>query len=186
MTRLPASIALICLTLFLVTACSATPGTPAATTSSDPVPSIAADSSVPDEAAPAATTATTATDVDPCSHLTAADVAAAYGSAPVEIAERAGRGDCDYWLTEARDAKVNLAVASGPDADAYAASIVALGDPVPAGLGDESFSIYNEGFGTVLFVRVGSDLVAVQAFLPDAADQLPLARALVEVVLARR
>ncbi len=183
MTRLPASIALICLTLFLVTACSATPGTPAAATSSNPMPSIAADSSVPDEAAPAATPAT---DVDPCSHLTASDVAAVYGSAPVEIAERAGRGDCDYWLTDARDAKVNLTVASGPDADAYAASIVALGDPVPAGLGDESFSIFNEGFGTVLFVRVGSDLVAVQAFLPDAADQLPLARALVEVVLARR
>jgi hypothetical protein len=182
MTRLPASIALICLTLFLVTACSATPGAPAATASSEPAP-VATDASVSDEAAPAATAAT---DVDPCSHLTAADVAAAYGSAPVEIAERAGRGDCDYWLTEARDAKVNLAVASGPDADAYAASIVALGDPVPAGLGDESFSVFNEGFGTVLFVRVGSDLVAVQAFLPEAADQLPLARALVEVVLARR
>ena len=43
-----------------------------------------------------------------CSYLTAAEVGAIVGTVPVLVEERAGRGDCDYFLNAAGDAKVNI------------------------------------------------------------------------------
>lgn len=184
MNRPLSNIAFASLTILLVAACSAPPAASTSTSSADSSPAPANTSPTP--ADPASSPAAPAVDsTDPCSYLTSADVATAFGSAPVEIQERVGRGDCDYVLTAAGDAKVNVAVTSGADGEAYLESIRPLGDPTPADLGDESFSIFNEGFGTVLVVKTGSDVVAVQAFLPDKAAELPLARALAEVILSR-
>ena len=43
-----------------------------------------------------------------CSYLSAEEVGAIVGTVPVLVEERAGRGDCDYFLNAAEDAKVNI------------------------------------------------------------------------------
>lgn len=53
---------------------------------------------------------------EPSSFLTAEAVGAIVGTTPVEVAERVGRGDCDYWLTPAKDSWVNIGVVTGADA----------------------------------------------------------------------
>lgn len=171
--------------LLLLAACSSgssSGGTPAASFSaSAPASSApaAAASAAPAASAPAAPAA------EPCSYLTAQEVGAIVGTTPVEVAERVGRDDCDYWLTAARDAKVNVGVFIGPDGASYFETAKGIGTPEPVNVGDEAYSIFNEGFGTVVVARKGDAVVAVQVFaVAVAADQLRQATALVEAVFA--
>jgi hypothetical protein len=137
---------------------------------------------------PAATTgaAPTSSPVagDACSFLTAEEIEATIAMSPVEIAERPGRGDCDYWLTAAKDTKVNVGVTTGPDAAALFESTKGLGEPATVTLGDEAYSIFNESFGTVVVVRKGESVAVVQLFGgTDAEEQLTNAAALARVVI---
>lgn len=122
---------------------------------------------------------------EPCSFLTAAEIDAVLGSVPVEVKERAGRGDCDYWLDAAKTSKVNIGVTTGPDGLALFESTKALGDPQPVSLGDEAYSIFLEGTGTVILVRKGDSVVSVQLLTSeDAAAQLVKATALAQAVIS--
>jgi len=96
-----------------------------------------------------------------------------------------GRGDCDYWLDAAKTTKVNIGVTPGPDGLALFESTKGLGDPQPASLGDEAYSIALGDLGTLVMVREGDAVVAVQALTTgDAAAQLVAATALARAVLA--
>ena len=139
--------------------------------------------------APAATVTGAATSGpaagEPCSFLTAEAVGAIVGTVPLEVAERIGRGDCDYFLTAAKQSKVNIGVFTGVDAAALFDVTKGLGDPQPVSLGDEAYSIYNEGLGTLVLVRKGDSVASVQVLTPtDAADQLAKATALAQALLA--
>jgi hypothetical protein len=168
-------------TLLIVGACSSsTPsgGTPtAASPASAPAASASAD-------APSGAPSSEAVAGEPCSFLTAEAVGAIVGTTPVEVAERIGRGDCDYWLTAAKDSKVNIGVFTGPDGASYFESTKGIGEPEVVNVGDEAYSIVNESFGTVVVARKGDAVVAAQVFAGAATDQLPQATALVEAVLA--
>ncbi len=159
--------------LVLLGACSSGPssgGTLAASLSA------AAPASVPPSAAAAG---------EPCSYLTAQEVGAILGATPVQVVERVGRGDCDYWLTLTRDGKVNIGVFTGPEATDYFESTKRIGTPEPVNVGDEAYSIFNESIGTVVVARKGDAVVAAQVYSGDApADQVRQATALVEAVLA--
>lgn len=121
----------------------------------------------------------------PCSYLTAEEVGAVVGIVPVEVAERVGRGDCDYWLTSAQDEKVNIGVTTGPDAQSLFDVTKGMGDPQPVSLGDEAYSIYNESIGTLVVVMKGDSVVAVQvATSADTAEQLAHATALADAIVA--
>jgi hypothetical protein len=161
-------------TVVLLVACSSGPssGGPPAASSSAPATG----------AAPASAAAAG----EPCSYLTAQDVGAILGATPVEVAERVGRGDCDYWLTLTRDGKVNIGVFTGNEAATYFESTKRIGTPEPLNLGDEAYSIFNESIGTVVVARKGDAVVAAQVYVGDVpADQLRQATALVQAVLAR-
>ena len=140
---------------------------------------------------PAATTAgeqpTTAPVAgEPCSFLTSEQVAAVVGTAPVEIKERAGRGDCDYWLDAAKSSKINIGVTTGPDGVALFDSTKALGEPVAvASLGDEAYSIsLGTDLGTLVMVKQGDAVVAVQVLTTaEPAEQAIRAIALARAVL---
>ena len=122
---------------------------------------------------------------EPCSFLTAEQVGAIMGSTPVEVAERVGRGDCDYLLDAAGDAKVNIGVFTGAEAGTSFDGIRALGTPEAVTLGDEAFSIYNESFGTVVAVRQGDSTAVAQVFAGvDPAEQLRQATALAKAIIA--
>ena len=91
----------------------------------------------------------------------------------VEIAERVGRGDCDYWLTADKDSKVNVGVFTGPDNASLFEGTKGIGTPEPVNLGDEAYSIFNESIGTVVVARKGDATVIVQVLTGSvAADQL--------------
>jgi hypothetical protein len=121
---------------------------------------------------------------EPCSFLTAEQVGVIVGTTPVAVEERVGRGDCDYWLTAAKDAKVNIGVTTGPDAAGLFESTKGLGTPQPITLGDEAFSIFNESIGTLVVVRKGESVAVVQVFGgTDSAKQLTDATALAEAVV---
>lgn len=144
-------------------------------------PSVAA----PSVAAPSAAATTGAAAGEPCSFLTAEAVGAVMGTIPVEVEERAGRGDCDYWLTAAKDQKVNIAVVTGADAASAYESIKAMGGFEPVALGDEAFWVSNAGFGTIVAVRTGDSTVSAQVFAgDDPAEQLRQATALATAVIA--
>ncbi len=167
--------------LLLLGACSSgTPGggTPGAASASVPTASAP-------EASPSDPAASEAVAGEPCSFLTAEAVGAIVGTTPVEVAERVGRGDCDYWLTAAKDTKVNIGVFTGPEGTSYFESTKGIGAPEVVNVGDEAYSIVNESFGTVVVARKGDSVVAAQVFAGAAADQLSQATALVEAVLAR-
>lgn len=123
---------------------------------------------------------------EPCSFLTSAQVTEILGSAPVEIKERAGRGDCDYWLDAAKTAKVNVGVTKGPDGAALFESTKALGESVPVpNLGDDAYMLVLEGLGTLIMAKAGDSVVAVQLLNPmDSAEQairvINVARAVVQ------
>lgn len=160
-------------TLVFLGACSSGPpsgGTPAASSSAS------ATGAAPASAAPAG---------EPCSYLTAQEVGAILGATPVEVAERVGRGDCDYWLTLTRDGKVNIGVFTGAEAADYFESTKRIGTPEPVNVGDEAYSIFNESIGTLVVARKGDTVVAAQVYVGDVpADQLRQATALVEAVIA--
>jgi hypothetical protein len=109
-----------------------------------------------------------------CSYLTAAEVGAIVGTVPVTVEERAGRGDCDYFLTAAEDAKVNIGFFELADGgDATFESTKSFGDPVALDLGDEAYSIFNESIGTIVLAKAGDSLIVVQALnTGDRAAQL--------------
>lgn len=124
---------------------------------------------------------------EPCSFLTSEQVAAAVGTAPIEIKERAGRGDCDYWLDAAKTQKVNVGVTLGPDGQALFDSTKALGEPVAVpGLGDEAYSIsLGTDLGTLVMVKQGDAVAAVQVLTTaEPAEQAILAIALARAVIA--
>ena len=122
---------------------------------------------------------------EPCSFLTAAQVGAVIGTTPVEVQERPNRGDCDYWLTAAKDTKVNVGVTTGPDAAPLFENTKGLGQTAPVSLGDEAYSMSLAELGTLVMVRKGDSVVAVQVLTKDdAAKQLVQATALAQAVLA--
>jgi hypothetical protein len=138
--------------------------------------------------APAATAAGQATRPvlagEACSYFTAAEVGSIVGKVPVSVKERAGRGDCDYFLAADESAKVNVGFLEWVNGGESAfESTKALGDPVTIDLGDEAYSVTNEGIGTVVMVRAGDSLIAIQAFnTGDAAAQLEHATKLAEAL----
>lgn len=174
----PFAVALAVALLFQ--ACSSTPSS-SGTDGSPSTPSPAA-SEAPLSTAVASAAAAAG---EPCSFLTAPEVEAIVGTAPVEVAERIGRGDCDYWLTAAKDSKINVGVFSGAEALSYFESTKAIGTPEPVDLGDEAYSVAAEGIGTVVVARSGDTVVAVQVFASTVdEDHVRQATALVEAVLA--
>ena len=167
--------------LLLIGACSSSPSSGGTKSPSIPASVPAASAPPVSASAPAASAAVAG---DPCSFLTAEGVGAIVGTTPVEVAERAGRGDCDYWLTAAKDSKVNVGVFTGDEASAYFETTKGIGTPEPVSLGDDAYSIFNESIGTVVVARKGEAVVAVQVLAGAAVDQLRQATALVEAVLA--
>jgi hypothetical protein len=122
---------------------------------------------------------------EPCSFLTGAALGAIVGTAPVEVAERIGRGDCDYWLTAAKDSKVNIGVTTGPEAQSAFDSVKGIGEPQPVSLGDEAYSIFNQSIGTLVVVRKGASTAIIQVLTSaDPAVQLLQATALAQAVIA--
>lgn len=90
-----------------------------------------------------------------------------------------------YWLTAAKDSKVNIGVTTGPDGLSLFEATKALGSPQPANLGDEAYSIFLDNLGTIVMARKGDSVVSLQVLTSgDAADQLRQATALVEAILA--
>jgi hypothetical protein len=162
------------LAILAVATCSSpgTNGTPATGTNPPPAATRAGQASDPIPAG------------EPCSFLTAEEINATIAATPVEIAERPGRRDCDYWLTAARDAKVTVGVTTGADAAAVFESTKALGEPATVTLGDEAYSIFNESIGTVVVVRKGESVAIVQQFGgTNPEEQLTNAAALARVVI---
>ena len=95
------------------------------------------------------------------------------------------RGDCDYWLTTAKDSKVEhrgvhrrrghvLLRADEGHRDAPGRRTSAM----------RRIPIFNESIGTVVVARKGDAVVAVQVFAGAATEQLSQATALVEAILA--
>ena len=163
--------------LLLLAACSTSP-------TSEGSQGASSQASPPAASAPAASGPAPAAG-EPCSFLTAEEVGAIVGTTPVEVAERVGRGDCDYWLTAAKDAKVNIGVFTGPDNASLFDITKGIGFPEPVdNLGDDAYSIFNESIGTVVVVKQGDVTIIVQVFTADAAEQLTQATELAEAVLA--
>ena len=135
---------------------------------------------------PAAAATTGAVAGEPCSFLTAEQIAAAIGTTPVSVAERIGRGDCDYWLDAAKTAKVNVGVFTGADAASLFEQTKGIGTPQVVQIGDEAYSIDNPSIGTIVVAKKGTSVVSVQVFTTaPAADRLRQATALVESILGR-
>jgi hypothetical protein len=164
--------------LLLLAACSSSPSSEGSQAASSQA-SAAAASDV------AASTPAVAAG-EPCSFLTAEEVGAIVGTTPVEVAERVGRGDCDYWLNAAKDAHVNIGVFTGPDNASLFEITRGIGDPQPVdNLGDDAYSIFNESIGTVVVVKQGDATIIVQVAAPLTLPyQLALATELAEAVLA--
>ena len=122
-----------------------------------------------------------------CSYFTAAEIGAIVGTVPTTVEERAGRGDCDYFLNAAKDAKVNIGFFEwAVDGQTNFESTKVLGTPVSIDLGDEAFAVYNESLGTIIAVRAGDSLITVQAFnTGDPAAQLVHATKLAEAFYSK-
>lgn len=163
--------------IVLLAACSSSP-------SGDGSPAASNAASEPAASAPAGSTPAVAAG-EPCSFLTAEEVGAIVGTTPVEVAERVGRGDCDYWLTAAKDAKVEIGVFTGPDNATLFESTKGIGDPQPvADVGDDAYSIFSADIGTLVLAKVGDATIVVQVFTADTADQLSQAIDLAKAVIA--
>lgn len=163
--------------LLLLAACSSSP-------SSEGSQAASFAASEPAVSEPAASTPTVVAG-EPCSFLTAEEVGAIVGTTPVEVAERVGRGDCDYWLTAAKDAKVSIGVFSGPDDTTLFEGTKGIGDPQPVlNVGDDAYSIFNEDLGTLVVAKLGAATIIVQVLTADTADQLRQATELAEAIIA--
>ena len=163
--------------LLLLAACSANP-------SADGSHAASQAASAPAASAPAASTPAVAAG-EPCSFLTAEEVGAIFGTTPVEVAERVCRGDCDYFLTAAKDSWVQIGVFSGPDNTTLFESTKGVGDPQPvANVGDDAYSIFNESLGTLVVAKLGDATIIVQVLTADTADQLSQATELTKAVIA--
>jgi hypothetical protein len=176
LTTMRASASAVVILLVLV-ACS--PGTSGTVTPGPSTSGPAATTPAPLATVPAQSAAAAG---EPCSYLTAAEVGAIVATTPVEVAERIGRGDCDYWLSAAKDSKVNIGVFTGAEATSYFESTKGIGTPESVDLGDEAYAIFNASIGTVVVARSGDTVVAVQVFTADADDQLAQATAIAEAV----
>ena len=164
--------------LLLLAACSSSPSSEG----SQPASSSASGAAASDAAA--STPAVAAG--EPCSFLTAEEVGAIVGTTPVEVAERVGRGDCDYFLTAAKDAKVEIGVFTGPDNATLFEGTKGIGDPQPvADVGDDAFSIATEDLGTLVVAKQGDATIIVQVLTADSADQLSQATELAKAVIAK-
>ena len=123
---------------------------------------------------------------EPCSFLTSEQAAAILGAAPVSIAERAGRGDCDYWLDAAQTRKANIGVYTGAEAVTLFEGNKMLGESAPVGdLGEEAYMLVLEGLGTIVMARQGDTVVAAQLLSngepsEEAIRAIALARTVVE------
>ena len=117
-----------------------------------------------------------------CSYFTAEEVGAVVGTTPVSVEERAGRGDCDYFLNGDETAKVNIGFFEWADGgESTFEATKGFGEPVTVDLGDEAYSVFNESIGTLVLVHAGDSLIAVQAFnTGDQAAQLDHAMKLAE------
>jgi hypothetical protein len=163
--------------VLLLAACSSSP-------SSDGSQAASLLASAPAASAPAASTPVVLAG-EPCSFLTAEEVGAIVGTTPVEVAERVGRGDCDYWLTAAKDAKVEIGVFTGPDNATLFEGTKGIGSPEPVlNVGDDAYSITTEDLGTIVVAKQGDATIIVQVLTADTADQLRQATALTEAVIA--
>ena len=166
-------------TALLLAACS-TPST------STQAPGTTSPTSAPPAATAAGNPTTGAAAGEPCSFLTSAQVTEIVGTAPVEIAERAGRGDCDYWLDAAKTAKVNVGVTTGADGAALFESTKALGETLPVpNLGEDAYMLVLDGLGTIVVAKQGDSVVSVQLLnTMDSAEQairvINVARAVVQ------
>jgi hypothetical protein len=160
--------------LLLLAACSSSPSSEGSQAAS-----------LPASDPPAASTPAVAAG-EPCSFLTKEEVGAIVGTTPVEVAERVGRGDCDYWLTAAKDAKISIGVFSGPDDTTLFEGTKGIGDPQPVlNVGDDAYSISTEDLGTLVVAKLGAATIIVQVLTADATDQLSQATELTEAVIAK-
>jgi hypothetical protein len=163
--------------VLLLAACSTNP-------SAEASPGAPVDASEPAASAPAASSPVVA-EGEPCSFLTAEEVGAIVGTTPVEVAERVGRGDCNYFLTAAQDSWVQIGVFTGPDNASLFEQTKGIGDPQPVeDVGDDAYSIFNESIGTLVVAKQGDATIVVQVFTADTADQLSQATELTEAVIA--
>jgi hypothetical protein len=165
------------MTVLLLAACSSSP-------SSEGSQAASAGASEPAASGPAASTPAVVAG-EPCSFLTAEEVGAIVGTTPVEVAERVGRGDCDYFLTAAKDAKVEIGVFTGPDNATLFESTKGIGDPQPVvDVGDDAYSISTQDIGTLVVAKQGDATIVVQVLTADAASQLSQATELAKAVIA--
>jgi hypothetical protein len=163
--------------LFLLAACSSNPSAEASQGAS-------VGASEPAASAPAASTPEVVAG-EPCSFLTAEEVGAIVGTTPVEVAERVGRGDCNYFLTAAQDSWVQIGVFTGADNASLFEQTKGIGDPQPVvDVGDDAYSIFNESIGTLVVAKQGDATIVVQVLTADTADQLTQATELTQAVIA--
>ena len=163
--------------ILLLAACSSSP-------SGDASQAASAAASEPAASVPAASTPAVIAG-EPCSFLTAEEVGAIVGTTPVEVAERVGRGDCDYFLTAAKDAKVEIGVFTGPDNATLFEATKGIGDPQPVeNVGDDAYSIFNADIGTLVVAKQGDATIVVQVLTADTASQLSQAIELAKAVIA--
>jgi len=163
--------------IFLLAACTTNPATEGSQAAS-------VGASEPEASAPAGSAPAVAAG-EPCSFLTAEEVGAIVGTTPVEVAERVGRGDCDYWLTAAKDAKISIGVFTGPDNATLFEQTKGIGDPQPlADVGDDAYSIATGDLGTLVVAKQGDATIVVQVLTADSADQLRQATELAKAVIA--
>ena len=122
---------------------------------------------------------------EPCSFLTSEEAAAVLGIAPVSIEERAGRGDCDYWLDAAKTSKANIGVFTGAEALTLFEGNKMLGESVPVpNLGEEAYMLVLGGLGTIVMAKRGDSVVAAQLLTTeDSAEQAIRAISLARVVI---
>jgi hypothetical protein len=163
--------------ILLLASCSSSPSSEGSQAASLPA-------SAPAASAPAASTPAVIAG-EPCSFLTAEEVGAIVGTTPVEVAERVGRGDCDYFLTAAKDAKVEIGVFTGPDNATLFEGTKGIGDPQPVlSVGDEAYSISTQDLGTLVVAKQGDATIIVQVLTADTASQLSQATELTQAVIA--
>jgi hypothetical protein len=141
----------------------------------------------PPAATPGAAATTPVLAGEPCSYFTVEEVGALIGATPISAEERAGRGDCDYFFSAAKDAKINIGLFELADGgEATFESTKAFGDPVPFSLGDEAYTVYNESIGALVLAKAGDSLIVVQAFnTGDRAAQTEQAMKLADALYSK-
>ena len=173
----PTMVALVAAAAFAIAACgSSTPTNPPAGATNQP-PAATTPGGEPTIAPVAG---------EPCSFLTSEEAGVILGTVPTSIEERAGRGDCDYWLDAAKTTKANIGVFTGAEAATLFEGNKALGESLPVGnLGEDAYMLVLDGLGTIVMAKQGDAVVAVQLLSTlDSAEEairvINLARAVVE------